>query len=113
MKSIEQTKPTFSWLVVIPGIDHYRMNTAKAIVHCYWDVYFKNISFQLGYESPVAQQCAFNCTDLHKTDMLLGTSFSYEVQLNPTIMDLKGLTIFICYWWNSVIANVRIKGKLT
>ena len=35
-----------------------------------------------------------------------------QIQLNPTITNLKGLTIFICYWWNSVIANVWIKGKL-
>ena len=37
----------------------------------------------------------------------------HSMQSNPTITDLKGLTIFFCYWWTSVIANVWKKKAIS
>ena len=64
--------PSLEWLVVLPGLDHLRMNAAKSIIHTYWEVFFKAICYQLGYESPAAQNVAFGCSDMHKTDQILG-----------------------------------------
>ena len=33
------------------------------------------------------------------------------VQLRPSILDVKGLTNFICYWRFFIIANIGIKKK--
>ena len=35
-----------------------------------------------------------------------------EIQLTTALTDFKGPTIFICYRWISVIANIEIKEKL-
>ena len=45
---------------------------AKAIVQAFWYLYFRYISFEMGYESPAAQNVAYGCGDLHKTEQVLG-----------------------------------------
>ena len=54
------------------GVDHIRLNAVKAIVHCFWDPFFKGIFQVMGYESPAALNTAYACSDLHKTEQILG-----------------------------------------
>ena len=74
---------TFDWITVWPGLDHYRMNYAKAIVHAFWDVYFRDICYEFGYETDNALTVAYNCSDLHKTDQVLGIARADQRQYPP------------------------------
>lgn len=62
---------SLDWLVVLPGLDHFRLNSCKAIVKRYWDIYFRSVCIQLGYTSPKALNYAFSCGDLHKSTQIL------------------------------------------
>ena len=59
------------WLIVFPGLDHFRYNGIKSMVNMLWDVYFQGIAVRFGYSSPKAQQTAQACSDLHQADQML------------------------------------------
>ena len=43
---------------------------------------------------------------------IVGAYYKFTIQLNPALTDFRGQTNFICFKWNSVIANIRNKRKL-
>ena len=70
-KSNTDCRPSLDWICVLPGLDHLRMNTAKLVITTYW-AYFIDVFRELGYESLSAQNLAQSCSNLHKTDQVLG-----------------------------------------
>lgn len=71
-KSAEmRLKPTLDWCIVLPGLDHLRLNGCKAIMAFLWEPFFKEIAKRLGYLSIPALEVAKKCSDLHKSDQIL------------------------------------------
>lgn len=64
-------KPSLDWMVIIPGLDHVRLNGCKAIFKFLWDPFLKSVAERLGYCSTKALQIAHDCSDLHKSDLIL------------------------------------------
>lgn len=62
---------SLDWMVILPGLDHLRMNGVKSIVSMLWEVFFQKISIRLGYNSQRALQLSLDCGDLHKADQML------------------------------------------
>ena len=46
-----------------------------------------------------------------KEQRLCKVNIGQVKQLNPALTDFEGLTYFICYKWNSVVANIENKEK--
>ena len=66
-----QSELSLDWLVVVPGLDHVRLNCCKTIFKFYWESHLKSIAQRLGYLMPKALQVAHDCSDLQKSDMIL------------------------------------------
>ena len=60
--------PSLNWMIVIPGLDHLRINAVKGIIHAFWEPYFKDLFYSLGYQTPKAQNVAFAAGDLRKSE---------------------------------------------
>ena len=68
---MESMTPSLDWRLILPGLDHLRMNGCKAIIDFLWEPFFKNICIRLGYETPHALEVAKKCADLHQSDQIL------------------------------------------
>ncbi|XP_062577048.1 uncharacterized protein LOC134238946 [Saccostrea cucullata] len=90
-----QDNPEFQDLLVQPGLGHFEINMAKAVIKLLWEVIGVDLAKLLGYRSPKALQACLQANDHHKAMqfieiLLLGTG---DELLQPYIRHCHDRTI--------------------
>lgn len=101
----------FDWVILFPGLLHIEMNICRAFVKLNWEVFMKDVAYQMGFKSPAAQNYAYKCSDHHKTWHMLETvpfAFTDEL-LHPYVNFCKenneAATVEGYWTWNEAVVN--------
>ena len=98
----DNSYPALYWMIVIPGLDHLRLNASKSIIQAY--MFFRDTFKILGYQTPSAQNVAYNASDLHKSEQGLGALMEagsqyllkvYSESNDTSQVDFEGFEQFI------------------
>ena len=61
----------FDWVLPKIGSGHYEMNMLKTFFGVNWIPFMKNLCYEMGFQSPIAQASAKKCADTHKAWAML------------------------------------------
>ena len=101
----------FSWLVPVLGLYHLKLNATRTFLKRNWDVFISVLVYQLGFQSPKAQQYLLKGSNHHKSWQLmkvLYTAFSLEL-VYPYVTEIQKLdktpTVEGYWQWSEQVKN--------
>ena len=65
----------FDWIVLLPGLLHFEMNSAKAFMELNWSLFMENIVIGLGFVSEKVLKYIRKGSDHHKLWQILEISY--------------------------------------